>query len=193
MVRHPRCAQVAVVGVPDERLGEVGVAFVVPRPGHDGRPGGARRLVPGSHGQLQGAAVRALRRLAPAHGQRQGAALPPAPAGRVTSWRRCHIPSATSPSSASTTPSRHVGCPATIRRRSRSRRPSVRSTTPVSPWRRRRRGRAAAADAVLELGLGPCTRRPSGLGIPAHRRCRGADHLGECRGRRGPGRRRGRC
>jgi acetyl-CoA acetyltransferase len=25
----------------------------------------------------------------------------------------------------------------------------------------------AAADAVLELGLGPCTRRPSGLGIPA--------------------------
>ena len=26
-------AQVAVVGVPDERLGEVGVAFVVPRPG----------------------------------------------------------------------------------------------------------------------------------------------------------------
>ena len=25
---------------------------------------------------------------------------------------------------------------------------------------------AAAADAVLELGLGPCTRRPSGLGIP---------------------------
>ena len=26
-------AQVAVVGAPDERLGEVGVAFVVPRPG----------------------------------------------------------------------------------------------------------------------------------------------------------------
>jgi HIP---CoA ligase len=25
--------QVAVIGVPDERLGEVGVAFVVPRPG----------------------------------------------------------------------------------------------------------------------------------------------------------------
>ncbi|HXY28714.1 MAG TPA: hypothetical protein VEH82_10575, partial [Acidimicrobiales bacterium] len=25
----------------------------------------------------------------------------------------------------------------------------------------------AAADAVLELGLGPCTRRPSGLGIPS--------------------------
>jgi acyl-CoA synthetase (AMP-forming)/AMP-acid ligase II len=30
---HPEIAQVAVVGAPDERLGEVGVAFVVPRPG----------------------------------------------------------------------------------------------------------------------------------------------------------------
>ncbi len=34
MVGHPQVGQVAVVGVPDERLGEVGVAFVVPRPGH---------------------------------------------------------------------------------------------------------------------------------------------------------------
>jgi HIP---CoA ligase len=30
---HPHIAQVAVVGVPDERMGEVGVAFVVPLPG----------------------------------------------------------------------------------------------------------------------------------------------------------------
>jgi acyl-CoA synthetase (AMP-forming)/AMP-acid ligase II len=31
--RHPAVAQVAVVGVPDERMGEAGAAFVVPRNG----------------------------------------------------------------------------------------------------------------------------------------------------------------
>jgi acyl-CoA synthetase (AMP-forming)/AMP-acid ligase II len=35
LLRHPGVAQVAVVGVHDERLGEVGHAFVVPRPGAD--------------------------------------------------------------------------------------------------------------------------------------------------------------
>ncbi len=33
MHRHPGIAQVAVIGIPDERMGEVGMAFVVPRPG----------------------------------------------------------------------------------------------------------------------------------------------------------------
>ncbi len=33
VLAHPSVAQVAVVGVPDHRLGEVGMAFVVPRPG----------------------------------------------------------------------------------------------------------------------------------------------------------------
>jgi HIP---CoA ligase len=33
LLRHPSVAQAAVVGAPDHRLGEVGVAFLVPRPG----------------------------------------------------------------------------------------------------------------------------------------------------------------
>lgn len=33
LVEHPAIAQAAVVGMPDERLGEVGVAFVIPRAG----------------------------------------------------------------------------------------------------------------------------------------------------------------
>jgi acyl-CoA synthetase (AMP-forming)/AMP-acid ligase II len=35
MLRHPAISEVAVIGVPDGRLGEVGMAFVVPRSGYD--------------------------------------------------------------------------------------------------------------------------------------------------------------
>ena len=33
LLRHPAISQAAVIGIPDERMGEVGMAFVVPRPG----------------------------------------------------------------------------------------------------------------------------------------------------------------
>lgn len=33
LLRHPDVGMVAVIGIPDERLGEVGMAFVVPKPG----------------------------------------------------------------------------------------------------------------------------------------------------------------
>jgi acyl-CoA synthetase (AMP-forming)/AMP-acid ligase II len=38
LLRHPDVQQVAVIGIPDARLGEVGMAFVVPRPGATPRP-----------------------------------------------------------------------------------------------------------------------------------------------------------
>jgi len=40
---HPDVAEVAVIGVPDARWGEVGLAVVVPRPGSDPDPDGLRR------------------------------------------------------------------------------------------------------------------------------------------------------
>ncbi len=45
LLAHPGISQVAVVGVPDDRMGEVGCAYVVPRPGVD--PAGLLAELPG--------------------------------------------------------------------------------------------------------------------------------------------------
>ena len=73
LLRHAAVAHVAVVGAPDERLGEVGVAFVVPRARGGLRRAGAHRVEPRAHGQLQGPAARRPRGRAPHERDGQGA------------------------------------------------------------------------------------------------------------------------
>ena len=72
LLRHPAVQQAAVIGIPDERLGEVGMAFVVLRPGAEVDRRGDHRVEPGPDGQLQGPPGRRDRRRAPAQRHREG-------------------------------------------------------------------------------------------------------------------------
>ena len=58
LLAHDAIGQVAVIGVPDERMGEVAMAYVVPAAGTIGRPRRDHRLGPRTPRQLQGAATR---------------------------------------------------------------------------------------------------------------------------------------
>jgi len=49
LLGHPAVAQVAVIGVPDHRMGEIGVAVVVPRPGPTADPA---EILAWAHGRL---------------------------------------------------------------------------------------------------------------------------------------------
>ena len=56
ILAHPSVSQVAVVGVPDQRMGEVGCAFVIPRPGATIDPDELVAWCRDADGELQGAA-----------------------------------------------------------------------------------------------------------------------------------------
>ena len=55
LYEHDAVLEAAVVGRPDDRWGEVPVAFVVAAAGRDGHGGRADRALPGAAGPLQGA------------------------------------------------------------------------------------------------------------------------------------------
>ena len=64
LLRHPDVVEASVVGRPHPDWGEEVVAFVVAKPGADGRRGGARRALPRPHRALQAPARLPLRRRA---------------------------------------------------------------------------------------------------------------------------------
>ena len=71
LMRMDGVVDVAVVGVPDERMGEVGKAYVVPA--GTVTPRGRRRLRQGEAGQLQGAPAGRAGGVPPPQPVRQGA------------------------------------------------------------------------------------------------------------------------
>ena len=71
LLRHPAVQQAAVIGIPDQRLGEVGMAFVVVSGGR--LRAGHHRMEPERNGQLQGPPGRGDRGRPAAQRHRQGA------------------------------------------------------------------------------------------------------------------------
>jgi acyl-CoA synthetase (AMP-forming)/AMP-acid ligase II len=68
--RHPDVARIAVVGVPDERLGEVGFAYVIPRQDSTLTEAGLIAWCRGETANFKGPAARRVRPGTPAQPQR---------------------------------------------------------------------------------------------------------------------------
>ena len=84
LVQHPAVFEVAVMGVPDEMMGEKVGAIIVPRPGTDPDRAGDPGLRERAHRRLQGAAVHHVpARSAATQRRRQGAQAGAAQRGRV--------------------------------------------------------------------------------------------------------------
>ncbi len=78
---HPKVADVYVVGLPDERLGESVLAWIKLKNGQTATPDEIRRFLPQPDRLLQDSPAHSVRGLFPHDGERQGAEVPHPPAG----------------------------------------------------------------------------------------------------------------